>query len=781
MEEAEAELMDEVGPGLDCGCGTPGWNMAMPKFCEKLLKYRLVSHKTCHGCVLGKGVLEDYVHCVIRMSGERAGVEMAEVFLAAKKRWPRACRHGVNKYWRRRTGLLKMGGTRVTPYWREECYWELGQGYVPYKPMEDMGPEAIRWLCKDTVLGGPVGEDNYLDWFHREVEDFMRTEFKMPEHQPTIDGWVATGKWMEGKSGTGGKVGVTIDGKRKMTRRTKPLAGVLMWDAEVGMELTASSREVMHILQKSEAGKVRSVVKTGDKVNRKMNYLSGYLEDGLHGSPLSTLFAGEAGNERIDFDLIDAVRDESTWKVPLDQGAFDEKQSKMSIAVALHAVGMALEERGMNGDGCAVWAALWDSLFVRGALVEWADESRPWKNGLPSGWRWTAVLDTILNVCSFRVIRKISEIRLGKPFWVGHFYAQGDDVIFAARDLGGIRLIIDTYGKLGYEVHPYKTYISRGRGEFLRRSYEAIGVTGYLARTMHGLRFKNPIQDDPLSLTERIYSHMMQWHLAMLRGGVPEVVVQMLMEDLRGMRISTKKAAGLFLTPNCLGGGGVDPASAFGSWIEKHSDGNWYTLKVTREMRCVNVRLGGWKERLRRYDELMSGTARDALMRSFALSWGLKDADITGLHDVTFTKIKGVVPIPPTSPFLVPKVGDLWNMDDVPVQIRDAVKREAIRRGSTDRWLTVRGKEIARWAYDRMSPRVVKGFLLNEWNAPCPITDRVGTRYGVKIKRWANTMIRSALHVRNIGMRQLESHLYWIELQVREKLKLFGASQLLAQ
>jgi hypothetical protein len=73
-------------------------------------------------------------------------------------------------------------------------------------------------------------------------------------------------------------------------------------------------------MQKSEGGKVRAVLKIASEVNRKMVYWSHYLEDGLHGSRVSTLDAGEAGNEAIDFDLLREVRDPSTYKVPLEQG-----------------------------------------------------------------------------------------------------------------------------------------------------------------------------------------------------------------------------------------------------------------------------------------------------------------------------------------------------------------------------------------------------------------------------------------------------------------------------
>lgn len=142
----------------------------------------------------------------------------------------------------------------------------------------------------------------------------------------------------------------------------------------------------MYVMQKAESGKVRAVVKTGNAVSRKMNYLSHLLEVGLYGSMASTLFAGATGNESIDLDLIRAVRDESPWKVPLDQSNFDKRQTKSSIAVVLLAVwDHFLEKIGKNEDVERVWGALWDSLFLKGVTVHMAGKEGEWINGLPSG------------------------------------------------------------------------------------------------------------------------------------------------------------------------------------------------------------------------------------------------------------------------------------------------------------------------------------------------------------------------------------------------------------
>lgn len=203
-------------------------------------------------------------------------------------------------------------------------------------------------------------------------------------------------------------------------------------------------------------------------------------------------------------------------------------------------------------------------------------------------------------------------------------------------------------------MHSQKTYISRCRGEFLRRSYEEQGVTGYFARTIHGLRFKNPIQDDPISLTERIYGHVTQWHLAYMRGGQADSVVAMLMEDIKGMGVSTKKAVAFFLTPNSLGGGGVDPFSQFGSRLAKYGDGEWYNLRISQELRNIDVKLGGWRSRLEPFRHIITPEVRDKIIVNYAMSLGFRESDIIGKHKVEFVRLQKVAAIPPTSPNAVP-------------------------------------------------------------------------------------------------------------------------------
>lgn len=222
-----------------------------------------------------------------------------------------------------------------------------------------------------------------------EAVKFMDKEWIKVEDVPTAEQWVKECTWMRGHSGNQRVTDVYIDGKRMRTRRDG---------------LCSKAVEEMHIMQKSEGGKIRAVVKTGNQVNRQMDYVSMALEKGLSRSRISTLFAGSQGNEEIDWDIVKTVERQDLWKVPLDQSNFDQKQSKPTIWAVLMAIGVTLEKAyGRRHDIMKVWASMWKSVFCQPVKVMLDNRKiGNWVNGVPSGWRWTAILDTVLNNKMFR-------------------------------------------------------------------------------------------------------------------------------------------------------------------------------------------------------------------------------------------------------------------------------------------------------------------------------------------------------------------------------------------
>lgn len=190
---------------------------------------------------------------------------------------------------------------------------------------------------------------------------------------------IDAGRWVRGKAGTGDKTTVEIDGKRVKTRSIKGVDAALMQDEDIHRELVITAPEEFHVMEKSEGGKSRPVVKTSNHTNRKMDFLSEIVERGLYGSEFSTLYAGTRGNDAIDMRLVEVTRDPNYIKVPLDQNNFDQHQSHITtIQAVMGAIGDHIFSRTGLQEYEQVWAVLWDSVFVAGGTVHVGNKSFPW-------------------------------------------------------------------------------------------------------------------------------------------------------------------------------------------------------------------------------------------------------------------------------------------------------------------------------------------------------------------------------------------------------------------
>ncbi|KAL4721586.1 hypothetical protein ACJJTC_018547 [Scirpophaga incertulas] len=476
-----ASIAKEINPE-SCNCGVSGWEMPYGNFLKNLQRYRLPEDHSCPGCMLPVGVLEDGIHLLARVLPLGQGKNVVSVYNILRDVWGSFCIHQLRAGLKQLSGEAKRGGRFIHRWWRNVTHWDLMYGYTPYKALHELRPEVVDWLVTPKRIGeGLCGEQAYVDLIYQEAVKFLQKEWKLPRDTPALKDWVAAGTCMRGKSGTGGVISVEIEGKRRRTRRYKGVDAVLYSDDQIVREILSPSQELMVVMHKSEGGKIRPVVKTGNEVNRKMDYLSEIVERGLYGSRVSTLFAGAFGNEEIDMGWVREVQDITTLKVPLDQGGFDQHQSKATIQAVLTAIGdVCIAATEPNSDYRKVWESLWHSLIGRRVEIRFGGESMIWGNGIPSGWRWTALLDTMLNYCSLMAIRNVRQRQTGRGIPLGPVCVQGDDVLMTMRDLDDASTLIEGYGEAGYEVHPAKTFFSYERGEFLRRSYEVSGITGYI-------------------------------------------------------------------------------------------------------------------------------------------------------------------------------------------------------------------------------------------------------------------------------------------------------------
>lgn len=81
---------------------------------------------------------------------------------------------------------------------------------------------------------------------------------------------------------------------------------------------------------------------------------------------------------------------------------------------------------------------------------------------------------------------------------------------------------------------------------------------GYLARSFVNIRFRNPVQASPLTPGERVYSWLSKLHLLSLRTVEPRQYAEMFIDGCKWMGFGAAEAASYALTPNSLGGCGLD-------------------------------------------------------------------------------------------------------------------------------------------------------------------------------------------------------------------------------
>lgn len=674
---------------------------------------------------------------------------------------PDSCVHQFFKFAKQLTALAKQAGQFFHPNWRMFCYWETAAGFQPYKEQSELQAEVDDWLVNVNPNGYPGDEDAYLTKIYQETKQLLQQEWRRPEKIPTVDDWLARGSWMRGRGGTGVILDTHIKGRRTRTRRNKGTDAVIMSDATIRNELYTPYPQQLIVMQKSEPTKIRPVVKSDNQLFRKMDFLSEVIERGLYGSRLSPLFLGAVGNEKLDLYIFRHIKE--GLNCPLDQGSFDNHQSKASILVVLQAIhDHCFKDLTIPAEYTRVWAAMANSLTHPETLVINGKFKKAWNNGVPSGWRWTALVDTILNIVTFRINVKLAQLKHGGGA-VWDAVHQGDDIHFKTSSVSFTNKLVDTYLQTGYEVHPQKTYLSKSRTEFLRRSYEEGGITGYLPRILSAIRFRNPIKQDPISRPSRAFERVTIYMLTVLRGASPQDAATTLLEDGLQYGIDKTTMADFCLTPNAVGGVGMrGQPGGFCSQLVKYSTGDWVVSKTTKKTHDIQVEMGEWSKRMHAVG-LTSPDLVASVTGQLIQTWGIVEAQITESMSTEWVRVEKIAPLAVEGGMDLPPAGQVWEDEKIPTMLRQAWKQQKIRDQSYLDFIKPEYRASVTTLQRRVSGKVFQAYLLGTYIVPSPMIDTLGAKYGADWKKRALALTLRALSAISTNMYKLTRKCLWIE------------------
>lgn len=428
--------------------------------------------------------------------------------------------------------------TLISMHWQDYMHLHLMRDYKPSVPMIDLVPEVRDWVQSKpvhTILGS---EQYFLDLFRLGVRDFLnRAPCRLDNYHPITDELFVTDPYYWATSGSSDTtvLEVEVAGSIHRAAKTKWASAMALNTNQLLEMLTKPAYQNNHVIQKRELGKVRPVVASDFATNLKMSRVAYWFEAAMKGHGHSTLFMSSTQTMQLWHKMIEQANDPILIKEPIDQGHFDHSVNLKMIIIILSEMRMYIEEHCHTFDRDQILAALRQ---VRYAISSGTVELNILKegpngvkklsklllqymSGICSGWRFTALFDTLANAGELYAF--CSHIRSKTGHWpiTDDWVCQGDDIRLVAISYPAAVAIWALYTEAGFDVNPLKFFISNKEDEFLRQSTRLNWIAGYPAR-LASLVFRNPVTRELMRGEERIREMLTTWNQVFNRFGYTE-------------------------------------------------------------------------------------------------------------------------------------------------------------------------------------------------------------------------------------------------------------------
>jgi hypothetical protein len=134
----------------------------------------------------------------------------------------------------------------------------------------------------------------------------------------------------------------------------------------------------------------------------------------------------------------------------------------------------------------------------------------PIQHGVLSGWKWTALIDTMVNIAELNIAKRCVERWTGEKVDI-IYNAQGDDDDIRCQNLKHSIMLCHTYSYLGLKINPKKFFLRKNINEYLRK-VQLNGIQlGYPARMVLTFNEVNPIREKQSSEMATIHADVKNW------------------------------------------------------------------------------------------------------------------------------------------------------------------------------------------------------------------------------------------------------------------------------
>lgn len=435
-------------------------------------------------------------------------------------------------------------------------------------------------MFKDTK---PFLEPRYLPKIYQEIYyknirdtiDLML--LKVNNHAKFKDWLKFRDNWaIMGSCNIGKKMTIETPGFDTPSKINSKFTNTCLYTDEQLYQLCTSYRphEIKPFLKSDESAKARIVLGYDTISYIRCCYLESLI-DNFNGFETWTS-VGFDPNKMFDvrerFDQ--AFSDPDEILICTDQSAFDQHQYKDAFIYAFDYLANRISK--INKD-----AALIRDLELYGlkhAYFNIDGQHIPWRNGLCSGHKFTALLGSVLNRADTLTAADVS----GQRDYIKYCIFQGDDATLVCNKSIDKDSFLKAYNKLGMIVNPMKTWYCDERTEYLHQTYIKGQVFALPTRSVLGMIFKDPTasREIPDSYFQSMISNFNQAERRSLY--VRPLLYYFCKQYFNKYGSEKMKIIKNYLhTPKCVGGGGFVPYT---------NKKNYYSFNCIKESLNDNLR-----------------------------------------------------------------------------------------------------------------------------------------------------------------------------------------------
>lgn len=448
------------------------------------------------------------------------------------------------------------------------------------KSQELLFEEVKEWVSESWYTQGPY-LDAFEQYFDETAVELIPTMFSNPEGFPPLTkDRILDNPWIVGSNGSANNSPAYI--RKRLSRYPSQMRSKWLFVN------TATRREMEKLIfegyksrpkafaKPDEVVKLRAIVTSDLALHCKMAVIQYYMSKTMASSlrQYSPIFAGNKWTQEMFREVWDLQR-RGSIPASLDESHFDFHASKNMISSIIRAIRKGIDKTARDGERetlLYIVDLIYKDIFPEKVIV--GDKEVKYKSGVLSGWNWTAIMDTLLNlVKQMSIIEMLADLGLisGRPV---RNYALGDDILQILKAKRDIDPIVALYNEIGFEVNPAKFSVG-DNAEFLRKflvfktKTKYPQILGYPARMVHSILFRMDNKILPKDLRERIQQLASNWlqfsqrisGLNYANGtegiDINTIVIPHLVRDIHyATRLSMGTVEKLLKTPSLAGGFG---------------------------------------------------------------------------------------------------------------------------------------------------------------------------------------------------------------------------------